>query len=53
MKFENINSKQYREIEVVNYLNATRYNVLNLFIISSLRKLINIVVYVEQYCSSS
>ncbi len=53
MRFENIDSKQYREIKVVNYLNATRYDALDLLIILLLRKSINIVAYVEQYCSSS
>ena len=53
IKFKNIDLRQYREIEVVNYLNATKYDTLNLLIILSLRKSINIVAYIKQYCSNS
>jgi len=53
MKFENIDLKQYRKIEIANYSNATKYDALNLLIILLLHKSINIVAYVKQYCSSS
>jgi len=53
MKFENIDLKEYRKIEVINYFNVTRYNALNLLIILSLHELINIVAYVKQYCSNN
>jgi len=47
VKLKNIDLKQYKEIEVVNYLNITKHKALNLLKEFLLHRLINIVANIK------